>query len=89
MVRNLLSTVEEITSVFIMTETIHINDQVFQLDDLPSEALDNLKIIQTTKEKLEDLRLTLNFFNKAREAYKTELVNELKNSEPVFTFGID
>lgn len=72
-----------------MTETIQINDQIFQLDDLPIEALDNLKIIQTTKEKLEDLRLTLNFFRKAREAYKTEVLNELKNSEPVFTFGID
>lgn len=72
-----------------MTETIQIDGQLFKLKDLPIEVLDNLELIQISKEKLEDLKLTLNFFNRAREAYKAEILNEVKNSAPVFTFGSD
>ena len=72
-----------------MTETIQIDGQSFKLKDLPIEVLDNLELIQIAKEKLDDLKLTLNFFNRAREAYKAEILNEVKNSAPIFTFGLD
>ena len=89
MVHNLLNNIDLTTGECDMTETIQIDGQLFELKDLPKEVLDNLELIQISKEKLEDLKLTLNFFSKAREGYKAELLNELKNSEPVFTFGID
>ena len=89
MVRNLHIHPNLTTGECAMTETIQIDGQVFKLNDLPKEVLDNLELIQIAKEKLEELKLTLNFFNKAREAYRAEVLNEVKNSEPVFTFGID
>lgn len=89
MVRNLQTHANLTTGECAMTETIQIDGQVFKLKDLPKEVLDNLELIQIAKEKLGELKLTLNFFNKAREAYRAEILNEVKKSEPVFTFGID
>ena len=72
-----------------MDNTIHINDQEYQLKDLPREVIENLEIIQITKEKLEELKATLTFFKKAREAYKAEILSELEKSEESFNFGLD
>ena len=70
-----------------MNEFIEINGTKLNRSELPEDVLQNLSLIEVSKQNINDLNLNLQFLNKARDAYIAEIKAEINSNVSDFTFG--
>ena len=73
----------------IIMKEVNIDGNVYQLENLPSDVVDSLMIIQNARQKIDELSNVRNFFNKAKAAYLEEIKHDLANNEATKVFGND
>lgn len=72
-----------------MSRSVSIDDVSYKWDELSDEVKEGLAIIEISKNKIEELNLSLTFLRKAREAYLSELRQEISSTNSALSFGLD
>ena len=72
-----------------MDEFILIDSKRYQTSELSDDILYHLRIMESSKSKMDNLQLMLSFLEKAREAYIGEITHDVSENTTEFVFGRD